>query len=721
MALAKLSIDLEAKLASFDADLKRAAASAEQTGSQFASAFGLAKSALAGFVGAFSVGTLVEFFKRTATGVDNLNDLADATGASVQNLSALEDVAARTGTGFDVVGDALIKLNKALGDAAPGSSQEAAFKAINLSVAELKTLDPVEALQRVARALGGFADDSSKARLEQELLGKSLRTIAPLLNDLAEAGQLNATVTEEQAKQAEIFSHQMSQLAKSTQDSARAIVGELLPGLNNMLALFIQLKTGPGLLASVLEAFKGNVFEDAAQGLAAYEAQLSQIDAQLGRLNKQRQDSRYSIAASADVEIAKLQKQRQEVEAFARAYRNVLNVSNGNSQLARDLGDPTQALKKSSVGDFKPDKEAEKAADQYRKLAEAIGMTAAATASELETGEKLSATAQNRVKVLQVLTSGQYAFTQAQRSSILAALDGATVLDTQNTLRKAEADILKMVTDLNRQQVQQLEQEVDSRNAITKTLEQQIEEYGKSADAVESLRIARLQEQAANEALVLSNAAAIGYSREETDARQLLLQALLRQIAAREKLAGLENTDRTDPLKGAKDALDDYIKRVADIGTDTRSAVGRGLSMLEEDITRSLATGKGGIKEFVDYAKSEFIRLNLVRPAIAAISSGGGDLLKSFAAAFGFKGLFANGGTLGAGNWGIAGEAGPELVRGPATIQPLGGAGRASIDASVTIGSIGAGTSRAEVFAAVRAAQAQTIAQFRRMQMQGLA
>lgn len=719
MALAKLSIDLEAKLASFDADLKRAAASAEQAGSQFASAFGLAKSALAGFTGAFSVNVLVDFFKKTATGVDNLNDLADATGASVQNLSALEDIAARTGTGFDVVGDALVKLNKALGDAVPGSSQEAAFKRLNLSVAELKNLDPVEALQRVARALGGFADDSSKARLEQELLGKSLRTIAPLLNDLADAGQLNATVTEEQAKQAEIFSHQMSQLAKNTEDSARAIVGQLLPGLNDMLALFIQLKTGPGLLASVLEAFKGNVFEDAAQGLKAYEDQLNQIDAQLGRLNKQRLDSRYSIAASADVEIAKLQKQRGEVEAFARVYRNVLSVSNG--QLGRDLGDPTQFLKNSSVGDFKPDKEAEKAADQYRKLAEEIGLTIAATAEEVQSSQKLTEPARQRLKILQLLSSGEFQFSDAVKRSVIAMLDGQGILETQNTLRKAEADILKMVTDLNRQQVQQLEQEVDSRNAITKSLEQQIEEYGKSAEAVEILRIARLQEQAANEALVLSNAAAIGYTREETDARQLLLESLQRQIAAREKLASLETADRRDPLKGAKEALDDYLLRVRDIGTDTRSAVGRGLSLLEEDITRSLATGKGGIKEFVDFAKAEFIRLNLVRPGIAAISSGGGDLLRSFAAAFGFKGLFANGGTLGAGNWGIAGEAGPEIVRGPATIQPLRGAGGMSIDASVTIGSVGAGTSRAEVFAAVRAAQAQTLAQFRRLQMQGAA
>jgi lambda family phage tail tape measure protein len=37
-----------------------------------------------------------------------------------------------------------------------------------------------------------------------------------------------------------------------------------------------------------------------------------------------------------------------------------------------------------------------------------------------------------------------------------------------------------------------------------------------------------------------------------------------------------------------------------------------------------------------------------------------------------FGGFFATGGTLGAGKWGIAGERGPELISGPATITPMG-------------------------------------------------
>jgi len=51
----------------------------------------------------------------------------------------------------------------------------------------------------------------------------------------------------------------------------------------------------------------------------------------------------------------------------------------------------------------------------------------------------------------------------------------------------------------------------------------------------------------------------------------------------------------------------------------------------------------------------------------------------------GFQGFFANGGTLGAGQWGIAGEAGPEPVVGPARIIPNSAMGGATINMKTEI------------------------------------
>lgn len=50
-----------------------------------------------------------------------------------------------------------------------------------------------------------------------------------------------------------------------------------------------------------------------------------------------------------------------------------------------------------------------------------------------------------------------------------------------------------------------------------------------------------------------------------------------------------------------------------------------------------------------------------------------------------FGGLYADGGTLGSGKWGVAGEAGPELVKGPASITPMDKMAGGSPQMNVTV------------------------------------
>ena len=48
--------------------------------------------------------------KQLVNDLDSLNDAADATGSSIENLSALEDVARRNGQGLETVVSAALKL-----------------------------------------------------------------------------------------------------------------------------------------------------------------------------------------------------------------------------------------------------------------------------------------------------------------------------------------------------------------------------------------------------------------------------------------------------------------------------------------------------------------------------------------------------------------------------------------------------------------------------------
>jgi hypothetical protein len=216
-------------------------------------AAGGANRVLAGLGVGVSVGAFVAFTKSIIDGVDALNDLKDATGASIENISALEDVARRSGASLDTVGTSLVKLNQALNAAKPGSATEAAVKAIGLSVSELKALDPAEAFRRIAVGLEGFADDANKARLTQELFGKSLKEVAPLLKDLAAQGTLNATVTTAQAEAAEKFNKELFALQKNIADAARMLTGPMVSAINETMEKFREgAKEGRGFYSVIV-------------------------------------------------------------------------------------------------------------------------------------------------------------------------------------------------------------------------------------------------------------------------------------------------------------------------------------------------------------------------------------------------------------------------------------------------------------------------------------
>ncbi len=248
-------------LAQLDAvKVKTAAATAANAG--MTTSFGGLASAAAGaalriaaFAGVASLGGIALMVQRINTGVDALNDLSDATGSSIENISALESVSKRTGGNFDTVSTSLIKFNMALGQTEkPGSDAEKVIKAIGLSAKDLRDIDPAEALRKTAIALAQFADDGNKARAVQELFGKSLKEVAPFLKDLAEAGDLNATVTKQQALEAEKFNKELFKMQAAMQDVARAIANPLVTGFNQMLEYFrTAQKDGESLVVTLLK------------------------------------------------------------------------------------------------------------------------------------------------------------------------------------------------------------------------------------------------------------------------------------------------------------------------------------------------------------------------------------------------------------------------------------------------------------------------------------
>lgn len=273
MALATLSVDLVAKLANLEAGMSKAVRLAEKDAARIEAAFGRLKSigsTIAGALGgAFAAGTFAAFFRETANGIDALNDLKDATGASIENLSALEDVALRTGTSFEGMASTLVKFNKVLKDAKVDNEAGRVLKSLGLDAERLKQLDPAEALRRTAVALSQYANDGEKARAVQALFGKSIQEAAPLLNELAQQGKLNATVTTEQAVAAEKFNQQLAGLRKNALDASRAIVSDMIPALSRFFEQVNRNAQAGGFFASLAEELRANMLGDRVRVLTA--------------------------------------------------------------------------------------------------------------------------------------------------------------------------------------------------------------------------------------------------------------------------------------------------------------------------------------------------------------------------------------------------------------------------------------------------------------------
>jgi hypothetical protein len=259
MSEAKIVVSAEDRSKAVLAGVKASLGQVQAKGQELNEGFGK----LGAVLGSAFVGlSFTAFIKSTAAGVDALNDIKDATGSSIENISALEDTALRTGTSLDTVTTSLVKLNQLLNAAEPGSAQALALQSIGLSAEELKKVDPAEALRLTAVALSTFADDGNKARIVQELFGKSIREVAPLLNDLATQGKLVATVTTEQAAEAEKFNRQLTELSKNSVDLARMLTSAVLPVLNTFVERLSSMQRAGGFFSSIFKEFEANKAAD---------------------------------------------------------------------------------------------------------------------------------------------------------------------------------------------------------------------------------------------------------------------------------------------------------------------------------------------------------------------------------------------------------------------------------------------------------------------------
>jgi hypothetical protein len=129
---------------------------------------------------------------------------------------------------------------------------------------------------------------------------------------------------------------------------------------------------------------------------------------------------------------------------------------------------------------------------------------------------------------------------------------------------------------------------------------------------------------------------------------------------------GLDVSDLTVELQEANTAAVDLANTIADSLAESVAGLAAG-TMSFKDAWHNMAGSI--IADLADIA-AQLLKSGLISLLGQAGTSFGGAMGLG-----GFGGFYAEGGHLGAGEWGIAGEAGLEIVKGPASIEPVSGGG----------------------------------------------
>jgi phage-related minor tail protein len=188
---------------------------------------------------------------------DNMNDLSQKTGVSVESLSKFQQAANASGTSIEGVGAAMIKLNRNLATDNAGAAEALTSLGISATDAsgKLKTTDQV--MLEVADKFAKMPDGANKTAAAMALFGKAGADMIPMLNGGSKAiSDLKATMSTDMAQSADRFNDKMEALRTKAGELGLTIGSLLLPYLEKFVDLLLAASTAfsnlPGPLQVII-------------------------------------------------------------------------------------------------------------------------------------------------------------------------------------------------------------------------------------------------------------------------------------------------------------------------------------------------------------------------------------------------------------------------------------------------------------------------------------
>lgn len=243
-----LLISMQADVARLSSDMGKARRTVDDAMGGIVRAAGMARSAL-GLIGiGVSAAAFSSFIKGSIDAADQLNDLSQKTGTSVEMLAGMKLAADQSGTSMEAIAKSAQKLSTNMAD------KPELFKRFGVTAK-----DTTGALVQLADMFAAMPDGVEKAALAQQLFGKSGAEMIPLLNQGSEAlrgliaeGQRLNPVTTEMAKQADQFNDDLAKLSMQFSGLGIAITKDALRPMTQITASMTDAAREGGLLDAVL-------------------------------------------------------------------------------------------------------------------------------------------------------------------------------------------------------------------------------------------------------------------------------------------------------------------------------------------------------------------------------------------------------------------------------------------------------------------------------------